>query len=134
MKKSAREDGLELPPSFLPSPALLSPLWPQDLSEASQPRKTPGERGEIGETIAAETVFIDLNFPAPQLTFRRLPHFTTFVVILLNDSNINLIALPTPSHSRVDSLFPSLFLFVAKAQWTDTAMPRSSKSQRQVTV
>lgn len=44
---------------------------------------------------------IDINFPAPCLTFQRHHHFPTLAVILLNDSNLYLVSLPTPSLSQL---------------------------------
>lgn len=50
-------------------------------------------------------VFIDLNFPVFRLTFQRVYHFPTLAVFPLKDSNMNLVCLPTPSHSWLDPFF-----------------------------
>lgn len=70
-------------------------------------------------------VFTDLNFPVFGLIFQRLRHFPTLAVILLNDSNMNLVSLPSSSHSWLDPFFPSLLPFVVKEQWTDIAILQS---------
>lgn len=64
-------------------------------------------------------MFIDLHFP-------EMPSFSYLTAIPLNDSN--LVSLPTPSHSQLDPFPPALFSFVIKEQWTDIAIPWSSKS------
>lgn len=77
---------------------IVTPQAPQDLFQGA-PAKKSTHRREVGETIVAEMGFIDVNFPAPRLTFQRHHHFPTLAVILLNDSDIYLVSLPTPSHS-----------------------------------
>lgn len=102
MKKSVGEETLGVPPSFLPSSALLSPLRiPRTCFREPQPRRAPTVRREVGETRAAEMGSIDVNFPAPCLTFQRHHRFPTLAVILLNDSNLYLVSLPTPSLSQL---------------------------------
>lgn len=112
--------------SFLLSFTVITQL-PRTCLRECPPSKAPTERREAGEAKAAEMVFVDLNFPVSHLTFQRLHHFPTLAVILLKNSNIHLVSLPTSSHSQLDPFSPSLLPFVIKKQNIDIAYSMVSK-------